>query len=386
MLYFSRWKASAILLTTFVVCLFAVPNFFPETDGAVLAEMGAAPHRARPRPAGRLAHPARGRHQRGAQGKARDSCATTCAACCASRASATPAARRSAAARVEVRIREDGDLEHGADQAARTVAAARRPLERDRPAHARCRRCRQRLIRLTLTEPAIVERIRQAVDQSIQIIERRVNELGTVEPLDPAPGRRPHPGAGAGPAGPAAAEGAARQDREARLPHGRSATQRRSRRCRATCRRTTKCSTAPRRAEAALCDREARHGVGRRPHRRPARLRSAHQRADRQVPLQHRGARRFAQATQENVGRPFAIVLDNEVISAPVIREPILGGSGPDFRQLHGAERERPRHPAARRRAAGAADRSSRSAPSARASARTRSRRARCAYVGALWS
>jgi preprotein translocase subunit SecD len=28
------------------------------------------------------------------------------------------------------------------------------------------------------------------------------------------------------------------------------------------------------------------------------------------------------------VGRPFAIVLDNEVISAPVIREPILGGQG----------------------------------------------------------
>jgi preprotein translocase subunit SecD len=40
------------------------------------------------------------------------------------------------------------------------------------------------------------------------------------------------------------------------------------------------------------------------------------------------GARKFAQATQENVGRPFAIVLDNEVISAPVIREPILQGSG----------------------------------------------------------
>ena len=40
------------------------------------------------------------------------------------------------------------------------------------------------------------------------------------------------------------------------------------------------------------------------------------------------GARRFAEATQANVGRPFAIVLDNKVISAPVIREPILGGSG----------------------------------------------------------
>jgi preprotein translocase subunit SecD len=40
------------------------------------------------------------------------------------------------------------------------------------------------------------------------------------------------------------------------------------------------------------------------------------------------GSRRFAEATQQNVGKPFAIVLDNEVISAPVIREPILGGSG----------------------------------------------------------
>jgi protein-export membrane protein SecD len=32
--------------------------------------------------------------------------------------------------------------------------------------------------------------------------------------------------------------------------------------------------------------------------------------------------------TRDNVGKPFAIVLDGEVISAPVIREPILGGSG----------------------------------------------------------
>ena len=40
------------------------------------------------------------------------------------------------------------------------------------------------------------------------------------------------------------------------------------------------------------------------------------------------GAKRFGDATKENVGKPFAIVLDNRVISAPVIREPILGGSG----------------------------------------------------------
>ena len=30
MLYFTRWKAAAIVLTAFVVCLFAVPNFLPE--------------------------------------------------------------------------------------------------------------------------------------------------------------------------------------------------------------------------------------------------------------------------------------------------------------------------------------------------------------------
>lgn len=40
------------------------------------------------------------------------------------------------------------------------------------------------------------------------------------------------------------------------------------------------------------------------------------------------GARRFGNVTRRNVNRPFAIVLDNEVISAPQIREPILGGSG----------------------------------------------------------
>lgn len=40
------------------------------------------------------------------------------------------------------------------------------------------------------------------------------------------------------------------------------------------------------------------------------------------------GARRFADITRANVGRPFAIVLDGKVISSPVIREPITGGRG----------------------------------------------------------
>jgi preprotein translocase subunit SecD len=41
-----------------------------------------------------------------------------------------------------------------------------------------------------------------------------------------------------------------------------------------------------------------------------------------------KGARIFGKVTQDNVGKPFAMVLDKKVISAPVIREPILGGTG----------------------------------------------------------
>jgi protein-export membrane protein SecD len=44
--------------------------------------------------------------------------------------------------------------------------------------------------------------------------------------------------------------------------------------------------------------------------------------------LDSRGADRFCRVSRDNVGKPFAIVLDNEVISAPVIREAICGGQG----------------------------------------------------------
>ncbi len=40
------------------------------------------------------------------------------------------------------------------------------------------------------------------------------------------------------------------------------------------------------------------------------------------------GGKRFGDATSHNVGKRLAIVLDGQVISAPNIREPILGGSG----------------------------------------------------------
>ena len=40
------------------------------------------------------------------------------------------------------------------------------------------------------------------------------------------------------------------------------------------------------------------------------------------------GGKRFGDVTRDNVGKQLAIVLDDKVISAPVIREPILGGNG----------------------------------------------------------
>ena len=94
----------------------------------------------------------------------------------------------------------------------------------------------------------------------------------------PAPGRGPHPRAGAGPAGSAAAEGDPRQTAqlEFRLvaePGARPATS----------------SCCPRRktARPAHAGRAPRHRRGRGPHRRPAGLRPAHRRADRQLQLQH---------------------------------------------------------------------------------------------------
>ena len=40
------------------------------------------------------------------------------------------------------------------------------------------------------------------------------------------------------------------------------------------------------------------------------------------------GSKKFARATTKNTGKRLAIILDNKIISAPTIREPIVGGSG----------------------------------------------------------
>ncbi len=45
------------------------------------------------------------------------------------------------------------------------------------------------------------------------------------------------------------------------------------------------------------------------------------------ITFDQEGGRRFADLTTNNAGRPFAIILDGQVLSAPNINEPILGGS-----------------------------------------------------------
>ncbi|HEY6048552.1 MAG TPA: protein translocase subunit SecD, partial [Sphingomicrobium sp.] len=50
-------------------------------------------------------------------------------------------------------------------------------------------------------------------------------------------------------------------------------------------------------------------------------------RPDIEIKFNTAGARRFGRATQENVGKPFAIILDDKVLSYPTIESPILGGT-----------------------------------------------------------
>jgi preprotein translocase subunit SecD len=45
------------------------------------------------------------------------------------------------------------------------------------------------------------------------------------------------------------------------------------------------------------------------------------------ISFNNEGGQKFARMTQANVGKPFAIILDGQVLSAPVINEPILGGT-----------------------------------------------------------
>ncbi|MEM1288029.1 MAG: protein translocase subunit SecD [Pseudomonadota bacterium] len=183
------------------------------------------------------------------------------------------------------------------------------------------------LARLELTAEGIDLRVAQAVEQSIEVIRRRIDELGTTEPTIQREG----------------------QDRVLVQVPGLDDPQRLKDLLQQTaalsfhllCEEMT-AEEAMRTRPPASCELlpSVEEGFGptlvqRRALIQGDQLADAQPGFDQQTQeaiVQFRfntsGASTFGQATTENVGRPFAIVLDSEVISAPVIREPILGGSG----------------------------------------------------------
>jgi preprotein translocase subunit SecD len=321
MLFFTRWKAAAILLTALAVCLCGVPNFFPdrviknwpswaqrhvvlgldlqggshlllEVDaGAVRKEQLLAINDDVLRVLRQARIPFTGR-----------------------------AIRNNA---VEVHITRDTDID--------TALAKLRELSQPMSGILGSTGARNidvantgGVVTLTPTDAAVTDRVRQAVDQSIQIIERRVNELGLVEPTIQREGLDrilvQVPGL---------------QD-PSRLKEllGKTA--------KLDFRMVDQTMTAEQAEQARPQDSEILDGEAGQKYLIEKRvLVSGADLVDAQPGFDQRssepivsfrfnssGARKFAEATQANVGKPFAIVLDNKVISAPVIREPILGGSG----------------------------------------------------------
>ena len=326
MLYFTRWKATAIILTAFVVCLFAVPNFLPEKmvqswpkwaqrhivlgldlqgGSHILLEVDTNAVRKEKLEAVRD----------DVRRVLRDA-----------RVGYTGLVVRGNS--VEVRIREGSNFDKAVDKLRELSqplggilgsSTGQRTLDVTTEGGS--------LVRLTLTDPAILERVRQSVEQSIQIIERRVNELGTVEPLIQRQG----------------------VDRILVQVPGLQDPTRLKELLGKTAKLDFRMVDVSIPAEQALQgrvppDSEILYGTTapKTPYLVEKRiLVSGSDLTDAQPGFDQRtnepivsfrfntsGARKFAQVTQENVGKPFAIILDNQVISAPVIREPILGGSG----------------------------------------------------------
>ena len=322
MLFFSRWKVAAILLTAAIVCLFAVPNFFSENT-------------LRNWPSWAQRHIVLGLDLQGGSSlllevdvnavrkdKLQAISDDVLRILRQNRIQFTGRAIKGNS--VEVRITRDSDVEN----------AVSKLRELSQPVASVMGSTGQRsvdisesggLITLTPTEPALVERIRQTVDQSIQIIERRVNELGLVEPIIQRQG-----------ASRILVQVPGLQD-PSRLKEiiGKTAK---------LDFRMVDLSMTPEQALASHppADSEILDGEGGSKYLIDKRvLVSGGDLVDAQPGFDQRngqpivnfrfnssGARKFAEVTKANVGKPFAIVLDNKVISAPVINEPIPGGAG----------------------------------------------------------
>ena len=183
------------------------------------------------------------------------------------------------------------------------------------------------LVRLTFTEEGLAERIRGIVQQSIEVIERRINELGTTEPSIQRQGDDrilvEAPGLG-DPERLKALVGQTAQLTFHLVEQQISQQQ------------LDQTVPTPGTVRFPSVDgTELVYEVEDTPLMTGEDLTDASPGFDQNsnepivsFRLSTGGARTVADVTQANVGRPFAIVLDSEVISAPVIREPILGGSG----------------------------------------------------------
>jgi preprotein translocase subunit SecD len=326
MLYISKWKATAILLTAFFVCLFAVPNFFPESA-------------VKRWPAWAQRHIVLGLDLQGGSHillevdsndvrrqklvSVQDDVRKTLREARIGLASA-PVIRGNS---VEVRIRE-GDLQQGLAKLKELSQPLGGFLGGTGARSPEIENVGGGLVRLTVTDPAIIERVRQVVEQSVEIIGKRVNQLGLVEPSIQRQGN----------------------DRILVQVPGLGDPQQLLDILGKTAKLTFRLVDASMPADQALQGRPPPESdivygsreEGRQPYLLEKRvIVSGEELTDAQPGFDQRtnepivtfkfnssGARKFAHVTQENVGRPFAIVLDDEVISAPVIREPILGGSG----------------------------------------------------------
>src|SRR4051812_27016946 len=181
MLYFTRWKALAIILTALVVCLCAVPNFFPE------ARVKTWPAWAQRRlvlgldlqgGSHLLLEVDAGAVKKDKLEQLRDDVRRTLR-----EARIVYTGLASKADNVEVRITKDTDAPTALSKLRELSQPLGGLLGSNGQRSLEVADAGGGLIRLTVPPAAITERTRQAIEQSITIIEKRVNELGTVEPL-----------------------------------------------------------------------------------------------------------------------------------------------------------------------------------------------------------
>jgi SecD/SecF fusion protein len=173
-------------------------------------------------------------------------------------------------------------------------------------------------VRLTLTDAAIADKVRHAVGQSIEVLNRRINAMGTKETLiqQQGPNR-------------VLIEAPGSQDTTALKNMIGQTAKLEFRLVAQPGEPPNEVETLPMQKGGGSIEVEKRVMVD------GADLVDAQQSFDQQTGepdvtfrFNLRGGQKFGRVTSENVGRPFAIVLDGKVISAPVIRSPITGGTG----------------------------------------------------------